>query len=278
MTQALIEATYLTGVRTAAASAVAARILATYPSTVNWVHDSKQINISIIGAGVQAEHHIHALLSPKSLRGVVKQPTSTSSYIFHFYIFNRTVSRAEALVSKLAFQYPFASFAAYPLPGKGDTTEIELLRSSQVICLTTGSDIPVLYGDWLSKTEPVLIIAVGSYTPLAREMDDEVIRRLSCVAVDSEEAFEAGDIAIPLKNGSLSQDTIRFGSLGELITKFKNQTTQNGHGFEECGKNVTLFKSVGTAVLDIATAALVRRKWKANVKANVSHEEAEHFL
>lgn len=256
----LIESTHLTGVRTAAASAVAAKILSSYPRTMSWFpkleakSDQDSLVISILGAGVQAEQHVIALLSPASLG-------FDASTCFEINIFNRTISRAEKLCQKLASTYPRSSFKAFSLPTDEAVEAVAAISKSHIICLTTGSQTPVLFGKWISDKHDVLVVAIGSYTPTAREMDDTLIQRVRSVVLDAEEAYEAGDIAIPVAEKTLLESTIHFQSLGELIhaSKSKSKTTH----VDKMGENtnVTLFKGVGSAVLDVATAAFVLKKW-----------------
>jgi alanine dehydrogenase len=108
----------------------------------------------------------------------------------------------------------------------------------------TASREPVLKGEWLKPG--VHINAVGASVPSARELDTEVVKR-SQVFVDRRESAmaEAGDLLIPVKEGAFSMDRIA-GEIGELlIGKAKGRSSDS---------EITLFKSLGIAVEDLACA------------------------
>jgi ornithine cyclodeaminase/alanine dehydrogenase-like protein (mu-crystallin family) len=110
-----------------------------------------------------------------------------------------------------------------------------------VIVVATAARTPVLFGEWLSPGTH--INAVGAVRPDWRELDDETLRRAR-LYVDSREAAtqEAGDvIAAPRV----------FAEIGEVVAG-----TQPGR---QSAEEVTLFKSVGVAVEDVAAADLVYR-------------------
>ena len=118
----------------------------------------------------------------------------------------------------------------------------EAVRGADVVVTATTSPTPVLLGEWLSPGTH--INAVGAPRPDWRELDDEVLRRAK-VYVDSREAAmkESGDI---IAAGEV------FAEIGEVAAG-----TKLGRQSEE---EVTLFKSLGLAVEDVATAELVYRK------------------
>jgi alanine dehydrogenase len=118
----------------------------------------------------------------------------------------------------------------------------EAVRGADVVVTATTSPTPVLFGEWLSPG--VHINAVGAPRPDWRELDDEVLRRAK-VYVDSREAAlkESGDV---IAAGEV------LAEIGELVSGAE----QGRRSSEE----VTLFKSLGLAVEDVATAELVYRK------------------
>ena len=118
----------------------------------------------------------------------------------------------------------------------------EAVRGADVVVTATTSPTPVLFGEWLSPG--VHINAVGAPRPDWRELDDEVLRRAK-VYVDSREAAmkESGDV---IAAGEV------FAEIGEVAAG-----TRPGRQSDE---EVTLFKSLGLAVEDVATAELVYRK------------------
>jgi ornithine cyclodeaminase/alanine dehydrogenase-like protein (mu-crystallin family) len=117
----------------------------------------------------------------------------------------------------------------------------EAVRGADVVVTATTSRTPVLRGEWLSPGAHVN--AVGAARPDWRELDDEVLRRAR-VFVDSREAAikESGDV---IAGGKID------GELGEVVARTTGRTSHD---------EVTLFKSLGLAVEDVATAALVYDK------------------
>jgi alanine dehydrogenase len=117
----------------------------------------------------------------------------------------------------------------------------EAVRGADVVTVATTSTTPVLMGEWLSAGAHVN--AVGATRPEWRELDDETLRRAR-VFVDSREAAarESGDI---IAAGQAPAE------IGEVITG-----TRPGRSTTE---EITLFKSVGVAVEDVASADLVYR-------------------
>jgi alanine dehydrogenase len=122
----------------------------------------------------------------------------------------------------------------------------EAVRGADVVVTATTSPTPVLSGEWLSPGAH--INAVGAPRPDWRELDDELLRRAR-VYVDSREAAmkESGDV---IAAGEI------FAEIGEVAAG-----TKPGRRFAD---EVTLFKSLGLAVEDVATAELVYRRALAN--------------
>jgi alanine dehydrogenase len=122
-----------------------------------------------------------------------------------------------------------------------DTAE-EAVSGADVIVVATSSMIPVLKGEWLSFG--VHINAVGACRPNRRELDDEALAK-GRIFVDSREAanIESGD---SIAAGHISAE------IGEVIGGSKPG--------RQSETEITLFKSLGVAVEDIATADLVYRR------------------
>lgn len=118
----------------------------------------------------------------------------------------------------------------------------DAVRGADVVVTATTSPTPVLFGEWFSPG--VHVNAVGAPRPDWRELDDEVLERAR-VYVDSREAArkESGDI---IAAGRI------FAEVGEVVSGAKPG--------RQSDEEVTLFKSLGLAVEDVATAELVYRK------------------
>jgi alanine dehydrogenase len=124
------------------------------------------------------------------------------------------------------------------------------ILEADIICAATSSPTPIFDGKKVKKGTH--INGIGSHTPGARELDAEIIKRSKLVA-DSREAClkEAGDIMIPIKDGIISENHI-WAELGEIIIGKKEGRTNSDE--------ITLFKSNGLAIQDVATAKLVYDK------------------
>jgi len=122
----------------------------------------------------------------------------------------------------------------------------EATQGADVIVVATAATTPVLMGKWLSPGAH--INAVGATRPNWRELDDEALRKAR-IYVESREAAmkESGDV---IAAGQV------FAEIGEVVSG-----TKSGRESEE---EITLFKSVGVAVEDIATASLVYEKYLAS--------------
>jgi alanine dehydrogenase len=126
----------------------------------------------------------------------------------------------------------------------------EAVRGADVIVVATAATTPVLMGEWLSAGAH--INAVGATRPNWRELDDEVLRKAR-LYVESREAAtkESGDV---IAAGQV------FAELGEVVAG-----TKSGRASDE---EITLFKSVGVAVEDVAAASLVYERAVAGGMTN----------
>jgi ornithine cyclodeaminase len=155
-------------------------------------------------------------------------------------IWNRTAARAEKLAAQLQAERRDAKAV----------TDLEAAaRNADIISCATLSTEPLIKGEWLK--EGAHLDLVGGFTPMMREADDEAATRAR-VYVDTRAALkEAGDIAVPLQHGKLREADIQ----GELSDLCRNEVKGRGSARE-----ITLFKSVGSAVEDLAAAILLWEK------------------
>lgn len=219
--RALIDGQALTARRTAAASALAADYLARADARV----------LAMIGTGALAPHLVRAHATVRPLEAV--------------RVWGRTPEKAQALAASLAAS----------LGEQLDGREIDVeamddreaaVRGADVISCATLSPDPLVAGEWLTPGQHLDL--VGGFTPAMRETDDAAIERAR-VYVDTREGAmsEAGDIVQPLRSGVLSEAAIQ----GDLFELARGQTQGRGSAEE-----ITLFKSVGTALEDLAAAKL----------------------
>lgn len=215
---AMVDASSITAIRTAAVSGVATRLLARpQPQT-----------LAILGSGVQAASHLEAMLAVGDLKEV------------------RVWSPNPQNVKRFIEQ---GSRPARPAI-RGCASAREAVSGADLICTTTSAREPVLKGAWIAPGAH--INAVGSSVAFTRELDTEAVVR-SLLFVDRRESTinEAGDFLFPLKEGAITEDHIR-GEIGELLL----QSVPGRSGPDQ----VTLFKSLGLAVEDLAAAHHVYRR------------------
>ena len=132
---------------------------------------------------------------------------------------------------------------------RADSPE-QILQEADIICTASSSPTPLFDGN---KVKPgVHINNIGSHTPTTREMDSTIIKR-STVIADSYQAClnEAGDIMIPIQEGVIDKSHLQA-ELGEVVIGKKPSRRD--------AKEITLFKSNGLAIQDMATAKLVYEK------------------
>ena len=132
---------------------------------------------------------------------------------------------------------------------KADSPD-EILEEADIICTATSSPTPIF--DGTKVREGTHLNSVGSHTPNARELDTAIIKRAKIIA-DSYEAClnEAGDIMTPIREGAIAKSHM-YAELGEIIIGKKPPRADD--------KEITLFKSNGLAIQDVATAKLVYDK------------------
>jgi ornithine cyclodeaminase len=216
--QAIMDATTITAIRTAAVSGVATRALARDDAA----------ELAILGSGVQARTHLEAMTLARSIRRA--------------RVWSRSAERARSFVREMSGLY---DLALEPV-----ATPEEAVVGADIVCTVTASREPVLRGEWL--VPGTHINAVGASLANARELDSGAVRR-SRLYVDRRESAlnEAGDFLIPLGEGIISESHI-IGELGDLLLgKIPGRRSAD---------EITLFKSLGLAVEDVAAAHHVHAK------------------
>jgi ornithine cyclodeaminase/alanine dehydrogenase-like protein (mu-crystallin family) len=126
-------------------------------------------------------------------------------------------------------------------------------EKKDIIITATSSREPVLNGNWISQGAH--INAIGSNFLGKAELDGVALRRCSCIVVDSKDQarLEAGDFQQALEDGSLRWSDVR--ELGQVVV---GRFTARKHP-----QDVTLFKSLGIAIEDIALASRVHARARA---------------
>jgi ornithine cyclodeaminase len=218
---AIYEGTYLTRLRTGAATGAATQLLSRPESET----------LAIFGAGGQALLQALGVLAVREIREV--------------RIFDLIAARAEGLKEELT--------------RLADSKKVKVLRAdsaekaaveADILVTATTSRTPVFPGRVLSPGAH--INAMGAFTPEMQEVDEETILR-SRIFVDSLETCleEAGDLIIPLNKGLIRREDIQ-GELGEIVSGIK--------AGRKTPEEITYFKSVGNAVQDVSVAQAVFRR------------------
>jgi ornithine cyclodeaminase len=215
---ALMNASEVTAIRTAAVSALATRLLAREDA-----HD-----LAIIGAGVQARTHLTALASVRSIRRA--------------RIACRNIDHAQQLVREMQ---PRFSFSIEPVQ-----TNEDAVRDADLIVTATSSLEPVINKEWISPGAHVN--AIGTHSPNSREIDSATMAAARIYVDRRESALnEAGDYVLAAKEGVIGPESI-LGEIGELLIGEKPVRTSPN--------DITLFKSLGLAIEDVACANYLYRK------------------
>jgi ornithine cyclodeaminase len=130
-------------------------------------------------------------------------------------------------------------------------------RTADIISCATLSQEPLIHGEWLKPGAHLDLI--GAFKPSMRESDDEAVRRAD-IYVDTYEGAltEGGDIVQPINAGIISKSDIKA-ELAELVRGKKSGRTDS--------QRITLFKSVGAALEDLAGAILAYESVTANTHA-----------
>jgi ornithine cyclodeaminase len=189
---AIVDASSVTAIRTAAVSGAATKILA----------QESAGDLAILGSGVQAATHLEAMLRSRKIRSVrVWSPNKE-----HLTRFVQHQSERHGV----------------PIQEVG--TAEQAIRNSDLICTATSSKQPVVQSNWVSPGAH--INAVGACVPTARELDTATVLRSRLFVDRIESALnEAGDFLIPKKEGSISDGHI-LGEIGDvLLGKIKGRNS-----------------------------------------------------
>lgn len=180
---------------------------------------------AIFGAGTQARTQLEAIVTVRPIQSA--------------WVYDPNEDRAEEYAVEMRGQLGIEIHIT--------NTPSQAVRAGDIICTATTSSTPVFED---ADLQPGCHInAVGAYTPEMQEIPVETIQRAKIV-IDHRDASlaEAGDLIIPLNQGLISQEDIHA-ELGEVAAGLKP-------GRQTAGE-ITLFKSVGVAVQDVAAANAV---------------------
>ena len=182
--------------------------------------------LALMGVGAQAPWQVRAVMATRPIREV--------------RVFARTPQHREAFAEAMALEL-------------GPTVEVtaavsaeEAVTGAQVICCATSSSEPIFSADWVSPGTH--ISAVGSFRPGMVELPPEIFAAAALVAVDSHEAAleEAGELLAAIEAGLIRPDAfVEIGTIDRAWADARDPAA------------ITVFKSVGLAIQDVAAAELV---------------------
>ncbi|HEY7245704.1 MAG TPA: ornithine cyclodeaminase family protein [Xanthobacteraceae bacterium] len=219
--QAVLEAGYLTDLRTGAGTALAARYLARAGSTV----------LGLLGAGRVARNQLAAFAEAFALETVL--------------LSTRSSARAEELVADMA-----AAGGRIP----GDIRVVpsceQAVRDADIVVAATTSPTPLIAGAWLRPGS--FVAAVGAHQATARELDSAAIQRASKRVIDSRADCldQAGDFVIPIAEGVVRREQIA--ELAEVISGERPG--------RERDDEITVYKSIGVPIQDLVTAQHIAQR------------------
>lgn len=217
---AIIEGGFLTAMRTGAGSGVATQLLARKDAS----------KLAVIGCGGQAATQIEAVVTVRTIREI--------------RLFDANQANAQALADKIQASYP-----AIAVSVAKDARDAVV--GSDILVTVTTSRQPVFSAEWI--TPGMHINAIGAFKPTMQELPEELLHKADKIVVDTWEGVieEAGDFIIPLQAGTFKEDGI-YGEIGLVASGDKQGRVSD--------QEITLYKSVGVAALDIAVGALAYQK------------------
>src|ERR1043166_5782095 len=183
--------------------------------------------LALIGAGVQARYHLPAIACVRNLNRV--------------RVVARNFESAQRFAEELA---PNFSFAIEPVQSAEDA-----VHNADVIVTATNTREPVVKREWIAAGAH--INAIGTFSPKAREIDSATMAAATLFTDRRESLFyEAGDYLLAAADGVISEESLAA-ELGEVLTaKHPGRTSRD---------EITLFKSLGLAIEDLASVAFIYR-------------------
>ena len=216
--RALLDAASLTAIRTAAVSALATRHMA---------RDDAHV-LAILGSGVQARTHLDAISTVRDVREI--------------RVWSRSPERSRAFADSVVSAQQSVQLSVQRCDSARDA-----VRGADIVCCVTASSVPLLASADLA--DGTHVNAVGAHNPATRELDGTTIAR-SRFIVDSRDAAlaESGELRLGVAEGAFAEAHVA-GELGDVVTgRIAGRLNE---------RELTVFKSLGLAMEDVAAAAAV---------------------
>ena len=216
--QAILDASSITAIRTAAVSGVATRALARPDAG----------DLAILGTGVQGHSHLDAMAVARPLRRV--------------RVWGRNPENLAAFVT--------AAKARYPFPIESASSVEAALAGADIVCTVTGARTPIVERRWVAAGAHLNV--VGASLAAARELDSDTVAAARVYADRRESLLaESGDFLIPKSEGRFGDEHL-VGELGDVLDgKVVGRQSP---------MDITMFKSLGLAIEDLAAAHLVAKR------------------
>ena len=218
----VMDASYITSMRTGAAAAIGAAALARPDSE----------NLLLVGAGLQSIYLLGATL--------IKMPQIKTVRVIDTFApdnpANYVASIASRLKDELGINASGVCFeAAYDMK--------EAVAASDVILTITRSTSPLIMKDWLKPGNH--LSCIGADMLGKEEIDPEIFRTARSFAYDARQCCTVGEMEIPAKMGIISPETVA-GEIGEVLAGLKPGRLSD--------EDITVFDATGLAALDLVTA------------------------
>lgn len=219
---AIADASSITAIRTAAVSGLATRLLANEDAST----------LAILGAGVLAMPHLAAVRAVRPITRV------------------NVWSRSGAADGSRAQRFATRARAEFDVDVVVSTSVEDAVQHADVVCTITSSREPVLEGRWLPPG--VHVNAVGASLRTARELDTFAVSRSRVFGDRRESVFaESGDVMIPIAEGAFGESHL-LGELGDILAdRITGRMSRD---------DITLFKSLGLAVEDVAALRFIHTR------------------
>lgn len=226
--RALLDAASLTAIRTAAVSALATRHMA---------RDDAHV-LAILGSGVQARTHLDAISTVRDVREI--------------RVWSRSPERSRAFADSVVSTPQSVHLSVQRCDSARDA-----VRGADIVCCVTASSVPLLASADLA--DGTHVNAVGAHNPATRELDGTTIAR-SRFIVDSRDAAlaESGELRLGVAEGAFAEAHVA-GELGDVVTgRIAGRLND---------RELTVFKSLGLAMEDVAAAVAVFEAARASSDA-----------
>lgn len=221
---AILDANHLTALRTGACGGLGADILARPDANV----------VGIVGSGAEARSQLAGVLAVRPVEKIK--------------VFSRTAERRRRFCEEVTAEFGIEATPCDDAPSALAGAEIIIVATA------TGSAGPAFFGEWLDHPG-VHINSIGSTLPSQRELDEEVWRRVDQVVIDAALLLdESGDAIAARKKGTI--DPERVALLGDLVARKVPGRVRDD--------DLTMYKSVGSALQDLAVAAWVYERAKSD--------------